>query len=52
MLENKKSYLFKKSKSIAHAIDKFEKKSLKENYKYKLPEIYNWEFITKIYRYF
>ena len=50
MLENKKSYLFKKkSKSIAHAIDKFEKKSLKENYKYKLPEIYNWEFITKKY---
>ncbi len=50
MLENKQSYLFKKkSKSIATVIDKFEKKSSKENCNYKLPQIYNWEFITKKY---
>jgi len=43
MLENKKSYLFKKkSKSIAHAIDKFEKKSLKKRKQKRL-----MDFISK-----
>ncbi len=53
MLENKKAFYFKKNKkSIINSFRLFEKnynKLIKENKNYKLPEKYNWNYITKKY---
>ena len=53
MLKNKRSVFFRKNiKSISNSINLFEKnyvKLIEENKNYKLPKIYNWDFITDKY---